>query len=457
MGYAEIKAYIPAIQKHGPAIMIMNKLRIAVALASTLALTQLTACGGGGGSTSSPQTQDGGGSNFEPQPAILASYNTNTAFASNIVACVTTTTCTLETLPLIGNADDTPTIDQIMDQLVVSDDWMAQRFRDMLEASPAQMLTLFRAVTAVVISSDIRPSHYKNSTGAIYIDPALLWQTNAEKGTIDQTPDFRSNFGKDLQFVRVWRFVIDNDYAWRSFSLTGTEERTFDDTFVLASWVFYHELAHANDCVTPQNMASFDQGQTFSANISAQMAAGTCVYQQLTSQNPLLSQTWLNLAQVFYQGAASTTEQRAMTSVAAGDAFALDHAIDAYSYSSVREDVAMAFEAVMMKIQFNADRDMAIIPQFTDFSCDNAQIKWGQRGRIALPEVKIRSEFVTDIILGDAALDDFYQNLPQEINISVDHNWCEPNLGKALGPLALDKAGFAKRAVEHLRYWVVIR
>ncbi|NQZ13057.1 MAG: hypothetical protein HRT35_38415, partial [Algicola sp.] len=305
--------------------MTTNKSRIAIALASTLALTQLTGCGGGG-SDASPQTQDGGGGNFDPAPAILAAYNPSTAFASNIVACVTTTTCTLETLPLIGNANDTPTVDQIMDQLVVSHDWMAQRFKEMLEASPEQMLKLFRAVTAVVISSDIRPSHYKNATGAIYIDPALLWLTNAEKATIDQTPDFRSNYGKDLQFVRVWRFIIDNDYAWRSYSLTGTEVRTFDDTFVLASWVFYHELAHANDCVTPLNMASFDQNQTFSDNITAQMDAGTCVYQQLTSQNPLLSQTWLNLAQVFYQGANSTTEQRAMTPIGAGDAFALDHA-----------------------------------------------------------------------------------------------------------------------------------
>jgi hypothetical protein len=394
----------------------------------------LTACGGGGGgSQSAPQTNPGGaGDQTTTPPVTLSAYLSDSPYNEDITRCVIEDICSLQTLPLVGlvTNGDTPTVDQIMNQVVVSHPWMGQRFRDLLLVMPEQMLQLFRSVTGVVISADIRPSHYRSSTGAIYLDPSLLWLTNAEKAVIDQAPDFRSDFGKDLQFVRIWRYVINNDYAWQSYSLTGNEERTLADTVVGLSWLLYHELAHANDCAPPQDIGNFVQSLSYAANDSLQRTAGNCVYQQLNNQNGLTSQTWLDLAQVLYQGANSNADQRNMSPIAAGDAFALDHAHDAYSYSSQREDVAMAFEAVMMKKHFNADRDMAIIPQYETFACDAAETKWGQRGRMALPQVRVRSKLVTDLILPDLALNDFYQNMPPVVEFNLDHNWCEPNLGQ---------------------------
>ena len=397
-------------------------------VATVLFTSILTACGGSS-TDNSPQTNSGGGGNFEVQAATLSAYNANSPYKDVIADCVTTASCTLEKLPLIGLDNESPTVEHIMAHVEVSHSWMGLRFKNMLEQMPPQMLLLFRAVTAIVIGSDIRPAHYRSDTGAIYIDPALLWLTNAEKATIDKTPDFRSNFGKDLQFTRVWRYIIDNDYAWQSFSLNGNEERNIEDTLVLGSWLLYHELAHANDCATPADMATFNRGDTFAQIHTSQENANACVYQQLTEQLELQSQTWKGLAQVFFQGAASTGEQRALNPIVAGDAFALDYAHDAYSYSSLREDVAMAFESVMMKQHFNADRDMAIIPQFSEFDCSDAQIKWGQRGRVALPDVLARSVFVTARLLPEFEAGNLYQNLPTTIDIDFNHNWCDPSLG----------------------------
>jgi hypothetical protein len=416
-------------------------------LAALVASSLLSACGGGGGD-SSPQTNTGGGGNFDTNPSTLSAYNADSPYQEHIASCVTDTNCTLERLPLIGLVSESPTVDQIMDHVVVSHDWMGLRFKNMLEAMPQDMLLLFRAVTAIVIGADIRPAHYRSDTGAIYIDPALLWLTNAEKATIDQSPDFRSDFGKDLQFIRVWRYVIGSDYAWQSYSLTGTEERTLQDTVVMGSWLFYHELAHANDCASPANLPLFESNISFAANHSAMEAMDACVYQQLNTQIGLQSQTWLDLAQVFFQGTSSTSEQRSMTPVAAGDAFALDYAQDAYSYSSQREDVAMSFEAVMMKKHFNADRDMAIIPQFQDFDCNNAQIKWGQRGRIAVPDVKARAEFVTQRLLPEYQAGSFYDDLPTHVDINFDHNWCVPNLGLTVQFRGVDNP-VAEQQVKH--------
>lgn len=429
---------------------IMSKL---ANLSAALLCLLITGCGGGGGDNAPTQTPGNGSGNGGSTNTALKAFVNDSPYASVIADCVETT-CTLEQMPLIGLTHDDPGVSDIMNHVVVSHDWMGQRFLQQLQVMPQEMRLLFRAVTAIVIASDIRPSHYRSDTGAIYLDPALLWLTNEEKATIDQTPDFRSNFGKDLQFVRLWRYVIDNDYAWRGYSLDGDEERTPNDTIVAFSWLLYHELAHANDCATPQNMVNFDRSTTFYQNHQNMVADNLCVYQQLTEQMGLQSQTWLDLARVFFHGTDSTSEQRTMTPEQAGDAFALDYAMDAYSYSSVREDVAMAFEAVMMKKNFNADRDMAIINQYQDdFACSLAQIKWGQRGRMALSDVVVRSKFVTDIILPTQDLTDFYNGLPANIDMDFNHNWCEPDLNRNKKAGAVDSEKFARDAASFIRHY----
>ena len=73
--------------------------------------------------------------------------------------------------------------DAIMQRLVVSHDWMGQRFKEVLDILPAEILQLMSGVTAVVIDDDIRPSYYTNWTGAIYLDPANLWLTNDDSLT----------------------------------------------------------------------------------------------------------------------------------------------------------------------------------------------------------------------------------------------------------------------------------
>lgn len=416
----------------------------------------LTACGGGS-SDSSPATTGSGGGGSIGTDSELKAYVSTSPYASAIAGCVENG-CNLTSLPLIGLVSEDPSVDDIMNHVAVSHDWMGMRFKQHLERMPQEMRLLFRAVTGIVLAHDIRPSHYRSDTGAIYLDPAMLWMTNEEKATIEQTPDFRSNFGKDLQFIRTWRYVIDNDYAWQGYSLTGTEERTVDDTIVALSWLLYHELAHANDCATPENMTQFNTAQSFYQNHLTTVENQGCVYQQLTNQVALQSSTWLSLAQVFFHGTDSTAEQRDMVPVDAGQAFADDYAMDAYSYSSLREDVAMAFEAVLMKKNFNADRDMAILPQFQgDFNCDNAQVKWGQRGRLSDADVIERSKFVTDVILPTQDLSGFYAGLPSSVYFNFDHNWCEPSIGRAKYGEVVDAQQFAQDALSNMKHGYVIQ
>src|SRR5690625_3844189 len=131
--------------------------------------------------------------------------------------------CTMETLPLLGQEAADVDIDLILSRTLVSHDWMAVRFEQLLNELPEDLMQMFQSVTAVVIGADIRPSYYLATTGAIYFDPSRVWFTAAEKNTISRAPDFRSDFGRDLNFTVLWRYVKNGTDAWRSYSLTGPE------------------------------------------------------------------------------------------------------------------------------------------------------------------------------------------------------------------------------------------
>ncbi len=400
----------------------MVKLKLIVV---SILLLVLVGCGGSG--SSEPQVIDGG-PKLNPDYSNLQPYVASGPYASAIVACVAieddSDSCTLNELPPIGHDSLTPTIDDILNHLVVSHPWMGDRMRDLLVLMPADMLLMLRSNTAIVIDDDIRPAHFRSATGAIYIDPAYLWLTNEEKAIINPKEDYRSNYGNDLMFKRHWRYVIDNQYAWQSYALDGTEERTIDDILVPITWLFYHELAHANDCLPPDQLSNLNNTASYFDNFLTIYNNNECVHDRLIALYPLSSTIWSSLAGVLYQGESSTANQRAMTPEDVGAEFASDIANDTYSYSSVWEDTAMVFEAILMKRNFNADRDMVFVPYYETFDCDTALVKWGKRGRLGDPAIIDRARFVVGEILPEINFNEFYLNQPPPVDISYDTSYC---------------------------------
>ncbi|WP_199610702.1 hypothetical protein [Flocculibacter collagenilyticus] len=418
----------------------------------------LISCGGSSdSSTNNTATVD---DNFTLTTSQLKVYKQSTAFNAPIAACVTKTECTLEQLPLIGQRETNPSISTIMEHVVVSHDWMGQRFEQFLQAMPSDILKLLGSVTAIVISNEVRPSHYRGSTGAIYLDPATLWINDDERKTISVAPDFRSEFGANLQFDRLWRYTIADEYAWQSYSLTEDTERSFNDAVLQTTWLLFHELAHANDCMQSSAYGSLNKSATFSANFDQRVALGECTYQILMNESPLQSDVWYGLANVLYQGADSTAEQNALSPYEVADHFSLDIANDTYSYSSPLEDVAMAFEAVMMKLHFNAERDMAFVAKFDTFSCEGVQVKWGQRNRLAQTEVWDRAKRVTQIMLPSIDLTSLESELNTATNsvtqIPTEQSWCElsVNDGAIIGKQQMSNSAYhaAKSAQDEVKY-----
>jgi len=399
------------------------------------ALLFLGACSGGGTSV-----YDIGPGGSDPDLSDISVYVSDGPYAEVLKACSTAdiaSLCTLDTLPLIGQDSPAATIPDVMSRVLVSHPWMALRFEEVLSQLPLDMLPQFKGVTAIVIDSDIRPSYYSAGTAAIYLDPASLWLTNEEKATISRVADYRSNFGADLQFIDLWRYVKDNDYAYASYSLYGTEIRELGDIIYPLARLLFHELAHANDLLPPGYQPVLDPQLTPYQAI--QSLADVTIAERLHAAYPLTSELWLSLAQVLYRGVPATPEQISYSADVVGASFESDVANETYSYSSRYEDVAMLFEEAMMKYHFDIDRDIAFtdLPLTISPECDDYRVRWGVRNRLGDPAVKQRAEFVAAGLLPDVDFDTFFAGFPTPTSMAMDQGWCSNLILGGVAPQGL--------------------
>ncbi|MGI1679303.1 MAG: hypothetical protein K6L75_11260 [Cellvibrionaceae bacterium] len=385
----------------------------------------------------------------EPDPSLqstgLVPANPNAKYAENLVPCTreeaivnedgetTYVNCPLVDLPFLisdvrERGDAIPTIDDIISRTVVSHPWMSDRLAEVLVQMPDDLLKLFGGVTAIVIGADIRPSHYSYRTGAIYLDPASFWLTNGEKQTIDTAPDFRSAFGKELNFLSLSRYVIGNEYAWKIFPLDSNEERTVNDITLPVAYLLFHELAHANDFNLLAMVDGHNNNRSVYQAFAFNYTNALITSMQLKANQPLTSQIMFGLADVMFKGEDTTEEQRLLSPTDVGLAFEIDGAADDYSYNNEFEDTAMLFGEVMMKYHFGVDREVAytaVPSDRDDIECSDLIVGWGYRNRIADPLVKSRAEFVVQEILSIDDASAYFANIPSSPTTLINGiDWC---------------------------------
>ncbi len=393
----------------------LNPYRIAAAPA-LLALL-LSACGGGSGSGDTGLPQPLGDIAQPVQPAVA-----DAPYAKVLGDCAfnpsRSTSCQLSTLPFLGQEHASVTVEQIMERVAVTHPWMATRFREALQVQPVELLQMMRSTTAIIIGSKVRPSFYFSMTGAIYLDPDRLWLTQAEHDTVDKTPDARINFGKDLQFRSIWRYVRDNDYAYPYFPPDYRGSRTLEDTRLALGRLLAHELAHAGDFSPPSGLATLSRNQTAEAAIDAQ--SSQWISERLKQGAPLRSPVWPALAQVLFADRTPTAEQKSYSPAQAGDLLEPDRAADAYGYFTQFEDVAMLTEEILSYCFYGIQRDLATSnrPASGDFT-----VGWGMRGRIAEPQVLQAARFVVKELLPGVSFESCYASLPAPVQLRRGATW----------------------------------
>ncbi len=306
--------------------------------------------------------------------------------------------CRLNELPLLGQASSNPTVEQILQRLVVSHDWQAEVFERFLrEQDPAgDFRRMLAATTAIVIGGRIRPAFYWSATGAIYLDASYLWLTPEQRDTVSESPDPRSAYGLDLSYSSPWRYVKDNAHATPARPVVERATRELAEIRVELGRLLYHELAHANDFLPPRSHAFLNSNQLVYQAVPANTAS-----EQLRQQLPFYSQQMVDLGRVLFFGEASTAPQRAYTPQDIVNFFSQDRVNDDYAYSlpsgqSVpREDAAMLLEEALVQLRYGVLRDFAITPRIPENgTAADALVVWGQRGRIGEPAIRPRLRLV---------------------------------------------------------------
>ncbi len=397
-----------------------------------LIATVLTGCGGSGGDTPEPVGDD---------PDVLARndirdvddlfvYRPDSPYAAVIKECVLVETadgaCTLETLPFITQATPDFTKDDIMDRLLVTHDWMGERFETLLQNAPNNMIPLFGSLTSIVIGSTVRPSHYWTGTGGIRLDPATLWLSLEEKANVSIAEDYRSDFAKDLIFREILSMRIGDSPAVQYFSLSDKNERDLKDIEIPVYRLLYHELSHAVDYLPNASVATLDSSLVPARALdnNSQYFLSPLLYLDL----PLYSQTLYDLGQVSFRGETATEDQKSITPAFAGLEMANDGAAEFYGYNTRREDLATLFTATMMKYDFGIDYFSAFVtkPTESEYGCEDLKVGWGVKNRLADALVAPRARWVVESVYGpDPVIDNFFaNNLGQALPMIAGLDWC---------------------------------
>jgi hypothetical protein len=357
-------------------------------------------------------------------------------------------TCSFNTLPLIAHDTTTPTVDDIMNRVVVSHHWMGERFRKFLEDFDPDndFKNLLRANTAIIISYDIRPSYYWVVSGAIHLDANYFWLTPDERDTINQAPDFRASFGNDLNFVMPWRYVKNNNYTTTYISENVRTTREPEDVLYSLTSLMYHELAHANDFFPSSSWSNLNRDYPILS--AAQKIAENTGYKsdQLENSLPLFGDEMHALAQVRFHGVAATNTQKSYQPNDVRTFFSTQSAPQFYNYSSIREDYAMLFDGFMMKIRFDISRDVAITSS-PESANESYVVSWGQRGRIGEESIKPRVLYSVSNILPEVNdLEGLVDSLPSPIMMNVGQTWGD-NL--SISPLTTSQQRAISRVSRH--------
>ena len=380
----------------------------------------------------------GGGASGETAPLDITKNNYSNLFAYNATgkynkvlkecADITSTlsSCTLVKLPLLGLDTTTPSDQDILDRLVVSHQWMGDRFKRLLTELPADLKRMFRATTIIVIDDDIRPSYYWPVSGAIHIDAEYFWLTKSEHDTISKVEDPRYSYGSKLKWINLERYSINNQRVYMGGPLNGKYERPLNYLIYPLANVLYHELAHANDYAPPFSLSSMDKTDTVFDALSKNSA--NYLTKNLYDSVPLRSQELADFAKVLFQGEKATNEQNNVLADYVGALFSADSANRLYSYSTPFEDTANLFTEAMMKYNYGLLHDTAFInlptvakPVYSDYI-----ISWGTRNRVADPSVKPRAEFVVQNILPEYDWNTFFaKQTDTVIPMTVGDNWAE--------------------------------
>ena len=313
------------------------------------------------------------------------------------------TICKMSTLPVLGQsaADAIPSVEEVMQRVLVSNDWMGSNFERFLREQDAsgQIRRMLASTTAVVIGGRIRPSFYTAWTGAIHLDADDLWLTPEQRDTISERPDYRAALSKPFTFELSYSYYkpMQGDDA-PNISIESRQTRSLADMRKNILSLMVHELTHATDFVSPSIVRTLNPNQYLYEAVLSRLSANATATAILGTTYPLSCRDCFKLGSVLFQSATPTIEQKSLTGSQIAQWFTADNANDFYAYSVSdpitaivsAEDTAMLAEETLMQLSYGFRRYTYIL----NYTNGKYSFQWGQSSRIGKPEIQRRAALV---------------------------------------------------------------
>ncbi len=375
-----------------------------------------------------------GGSSTDPIVKKRSVYRPNSAYADVLLSCTTFKTieesCYLSELPFIGNGLKVPTIDEVMDRVIVQEPWMGERFEQVLSRAPEDVLWLLSSVTHIELAGDKPGDFYRTWAGGIKFSAQPLWLSEEERLTLDFSDVADNRFATHLNFRHPWSNNHQGD-AYDEFNRsTATRrwngERDFDRIFLSFMDGLYHELSHAAVYVNPIRLVDIDSSRR--VHEVTYPVQGPDIRISLRNLYPLKLDRMRVLSDSYYAASSLPDALKGIGTDEVVQAFSEDGAMELYSYFSDSEDVATLFQATMMKYHYGASKTVGFANKPTGrVTCESVILKWGVHDRLANPVVAQRAQHVANAILsGHTNFTAFFSNQSTtEQPIEANTPWCD--------------------------------
>lgn len=301
--------------------------------------------------------------------------------------------CTPAKVPLLSMKNREFTPDFILENTLVSHQFLADTFKEFLNSLEDQtLLKMFNAVSGIIISDQLASSFYYGLNGMIYLNANYFWKTQEEKAKLKyQRRDGRFEFDKRAKIGNSLDYVKENQ---RINPLKWKEERTLSDLSPNLKRLLYHELSHANDYFPATMHDSIDTQKFYGELRKERLDNKEIVSQRIEVPSSFGTYEY---AEFYVYGYLVNPDSYVFTREDFLNEFVSDNGMVFYSYVTTREHLAMIMQSYFMLFIEGYESCNSAFED--DREANKFEYFWFQKNRVLQPNILATAKDILEKML----------------------------------------------------------